>query len=98
MVQRVICVYSRGYKKRAIAEKMFETLAILAVVYNVVFRVFFFLSGPGQTIFACGRIYFYTHHKVATIKRNEVTPFLSLDFFCKMPGQNKTKGSKKQNF
>jgi hypothetical protein len=35
-------VYSRGYKKRAIAEKMFETLAILAVVYNVVFRVFSF--------------------------------------------------------
>jgi hypothetical protein len=74
-------VYSRGYKKRAIAEKMFETLAILAVVYTDVFRFFFFLSGPEKTIFACGRIYFYTNHTVATIKSHEVTPFLRLDFF-----------------
>jgi hypothetical protein len=59
----------------------------LAVVYNAVF------SGPEKSRFACGRIYFYTQHTVATTEGHEVTPFLSLDFFYKMPGQN-TKGSK----
>jgi hypothetical protein len=64
----------------------------LAVVYNVVFR---FFSGPEKTRFACGRIYFYTQHTVATTEGHEEHLFLSLDFFYKMPGQNKTKGSKK---
>jgi hypothetical protein len=58
-------MYSRGYKKRAIAEKIFETLAIFSCSDNVVFWFFRFFW-PNR--FACERIYFYTQDTAATIE------------------------------
>ncbi len=85
-------MYSRGYKKRAIAEKIFETLAIFSCSLQCCFSVFsFFLA---QQICMWEDLFLHTgysgHHR-----RLEITPYLGLDFFYKMPGQNKTKGNKK---
>ncbi len=42
MVQFSWCKYSRGYEKHAIAEKMFETLAIFSDSLQGYFSTFFF--------------------------------------------------------
>jgi hypothetical protein len=72
-------------KKRAIEEKMFETLATFnCSLPYVVFSVFFFFSGPEKGRFACRRISFYRQHTVATIEGHEVIPFLCLYFSVKL--------------
>jgi hypothetical protein len=87
--------YSRGNKKRAIAEKICETLAIFSCSLQCCFSIFFSIfTGPLKSIFECGRIYFYTQDTVATIEGHKVTPFFRSGFY-KMLGQNKTKGNKK---
>jgi hypothetical protein len=73
---------------------MFETLAIFSCSLQCSFFSFFFFSDPEKSRLACGRIYFYEQHAVATTEGHEVTPFLISGFFF-TSGQNKNNGSKK---
>jgi hypothetical protein len=73
---------SVGVIKNAPSRKKCAKLwRFLAVVYNVVFSLFFLFSGLEKSRFVCGRIYFYTQHTVATTKGHEVTPFFKSGFF-----------------
>jgi hypothetical protein len=50
--------YSRGYKKRAIAEKMFGTLAIFSDSLQGYFSTFFFFLLSEDSKFAYGKFFF----------------------------------------
>jgi hypothetical protein len=62
---------------------------------NDVFSYLFFYFGQEKSKFSCGRIYFDRQHNLTAIEGHDITPFFKSGFFCKMIGQNKTKGIKK---
>ncbi len=84
--------YSRGYKKCDNAEKMFESLAIFSCSLQCCFSVFFWPRE--KQICMWEDLFLYTAHS-GHHRRPWRTPFFKSGFFYKMPGQNKTKGSKK---
>ncbi len=73
-------IYSRGYKKTAIAEMMFETLAIFLTFERLFFLFFLFFMHQSIANLHMGR-FFCIQYTVAAKEGYKVEPFLMCKTF-----------------
>jgi hypothetical protein len=77
-------LYSRGYKKRAIAEKMFGTLAIFSDSLKGCFPLFSFFCYQRTANLHMESFFLNTHHRATTKEGRKVEPFLKYNIFLKV--------------